>query len=108
MEWTEEEGVSYNITIFPMVPITFTESTSVQLIVSYNTEYNVNLEAVTVCQSVAPSRIQLFYGEFSNFKLAYWYIHITLGCTYSMRYNYLLQFIVDIFSCQLLTIINQM
>ena len=53
VEWTEEEGASYNITIFPMVPIIFTGSTSVQLIISYNTEYNVSLEAVAVCQSVA-------------------------------------------------------
>ena len=69
VEWTEEEGVSYNITIIPMVPITFTESTSVELIVSYNTEYNVSLEAVAVCRSVAPSHIRLFYGEFSNLSI---------------------------------------
>ena len=63
VEWSEEQGVTYNITIVPMVPIIFTGSTSVQLIVSYNIEYNVTLEAVAVCQSVAPSRIRLFYGE---------------------------------------------
>ena len=74
VEWTEEEGVSYNITINPSVPKTFTRSASVQLI-SYNTEYNVSLEAVAVCQSVAPSHcIQLFHGEFSNFSILV-YVH---------------------------------
>ena len=69
VEWTEEEGVSYNITINPSVPKTFTGSTSVQLIVSYNTEYNVTLEAVAVCHSVATNHTRLFYGEFSNFSV---------------------------------------
>jgi hypothetical protein len=66
VEWTRREGVSYNITIVPMVPVTYTGSTSVQLIVSYNTEYNVSLEASAVCQRSIASRhirIPLFYGE---------------------------------------------
>ena len=48
MDWTQE-GVSYNITIIPMVPIASTGRTSVQLTLSYNVEYNVSLEAITVC-----------------------------------------------------------
>ena len=61
VEWTQED-VSYNITIVPMVPIIFIGSSSIQLIVSYNVEYNVSLEAVAVCQSIAPGHIRLFYG----------------------------------------------
>ena len=53
-EWIQE-GVSYNISIVPMVPTIFTGRTSVQLIMSYNIEYNLSLAAVGVCQSVAPS-----------------------------------------------------
>ena len=63
IEWTRREGVSYNITIVPMVPVIYTGSTSVQLIVSYNTEYSVNLEASALCQSIVPSNITLFYGK---------------------------------------------
>lgn len=67
VEWTQEEGVSYNITIIPMpIPTTFTGRTRVQLIVLYNIEYNMSLEAVAVCQSVASSHVRLFYGEFYN------------------------------------------
>ena len=65
VEWTQEEGVSYNITITPMVPIIFTGRTSVQLILAYHMEYNLSLEAFAACRSVAPSHIQLFYGESS-------------------------------------------
>ena len=63
IEWTQREGVSYNITIVPTVPMIYTGSTSVQVIVSYNTEYNVSLEASTVCQSIVSSNITLFYGK---------------------------------------------
>ena len=63
VEWTHQGGESYNVTTVPMVPMIYTGRTSVQLLVSYNTEYNVSLEAATVCQRVAVSHIQLFYGE---------------------------------------------
>ena len=63
IEWTQQEGVSYNITIVPTAPMVYTGSTSVQVIVSYNTEYNVSLEASAVCQSIVSSNISLFYGE---------------------------------------------
>ena len=63
IEWTQWKGVSYNITIVPMVPMIYTGSISVQLTVSYNTKYNVSLEASTVCQSIGSSKITLFYGK---------------------------------------------
>ena len=64
VEWTQED-VSYNITIVPIVPIIVIGSNSVQLIIAYNVEYNLSLEAVVGCQNVAPGRIQLLYGELS-------------------------------------------
>ena len=63
IEWTQLEGVSYNITIVPMVPVIYTGNTSVQLIASHNTEYSVSLEASAVCQSIVSSNITLFYGK---------------------------------------------
>ena len=63
IEWTQQEGVSYNITIVPTVPMVYTGSTSVQVIASYNTEYSVSLEASAVCQSIVSSNITLFYGK---------------------------------------------
>ena len=62
VEWTQIGGVSYNVSVIPMVLVTVMRSTSVRLILSYNIEYNVSLEAFGICQNVAAS-IQLFYGE---------------------------------------------
>ena len=65
VEWTREEGarVQYNLTVTPSVTITVNGSTIVQLLLLYNMEYNVSLEAVDPCQSIASSNVQLFYGE---------------------------------------------
>ena len=68
VEWIHQTGVSYNITTVPMVPMMYSGSTSVQLIVSYNIEYNVSLKAATVCQRVTISHIQLLYGELHKKK----------------------------------------
>ena len=66
IEWTQQEGVSYNFTISPTLPVIYTGSASIQLIASYNTEYSVSLEASTVCQSAVSSNniiIPLFCGK---------------------------------------------
>ena len=81
MEWTREKGAQYNIGITPSVTITVNGSTIVQLLLLYNTEYNVSLEAVNPCQSIASSNVQLFYGE------------LNINCAYA-----LLQLSVEIYS----------
>ena len=66
MEWDQQEGVLYNITIIsivPEVPIEFIGLTRVQLTLLYNTEYNMSVEATLLCQSQLPSHVLLFYGE---------------------------------------------
>ena len=65
IKWTTEEGVQYNISVTPSVPISVIGNTIVQLLLFYNTEYNVSLEAAADCQSIALSNVQLFYGELS-------------------------------------------
>ena len=65
VEWTDEQGVLYNITIISIVPevsIEFIGRTRVQLILLYNTEYNMSVEAALLCQNKVPSHVQLFYG----------------------------------------------
>ena len=86
VEWTQE-GVSYNITVVPMVSIRFTGNTSVQFEVLYDIEYNVSF--VTACRSIAANYIQLFYGKWSR--------HVFYQAI-NNNYSYLiLQLIVDIF-----------
>ena len=63
MGWTLEEGVEYNISVIPSAPVMVIESVIVQLLLLYNTEYNVSLEAFAACQREASSIVQLFYGK---------------------------------------------
>lgn len=63
LEWTQEGGVQYNVSVTPSVPITFIENTSVKLLLLYNMEYNVGLEAAGACESKESSTVLLFYGE---------------------------------------------
>ena len=48
LDWTSENGVSYNVTAIPHVAVVFNASTSVQLALHYNTQYNVSILA-TLC-----------------------------------------------------------
>ena len=61
VEWTQGEDVLYNVTVIPMVPVIAIWSTIIELMLSYNIQYNVSLEALGVCQG--SHNIQLFYGE---------------------------------------------
>ena len=71
VEWTLEEGVEYNISVIPLAPVAIIENFIVQLILLYNTEYNVSLETFTACQREASSVVQLFYGEFNSQDFIY-------------------------------------
>ena len=64
VEWPQQEGAAYNIRILPepLVPSVFTGSMSCQLAVSYNTEYNVSVEATVPCRSNVTASIGLNYG----------------------------------------------
>ena len=66
MEWISEEGVQYIISVTPSASITVIGSIIVELLLLYNTEYNVSMEAAAACQRIAPSNVRLFYGELSS------------------------------------------
>ena len=65
VEWTLQEGAMYTVRVLPQVPIMVTGSTSRQLTISYNTEYNFSVEATvtTPCRVSATTFIRLHYGE---------------------------------------------
>ena len=65
VEWMKQEDVSYNVSIVPQIPIISTGTTSIHLTVLYNTEYNMSVEATSLCQNRESTHIQLslFYGE---------------------------------------------
>ena len=65
MEWTpaQEVDVTYFTVTSPLVPVILTGSTNRQLTISYNTEYNLSVVAVTSCRPNATAFIILNYGE---------------------------------------------
>ena len=64
VEWTQVEGVTYQIIIVPQTLITSIGESSIQLILLYNTNYNLSVESTLPCQHQAQSHVLLFYGEF--------------------------------------------
>ena len=73
VEWPQQDGAIYyisSISLLDLVPIMLTRSASrtCQLTLSYNTEYNFSVEAVSPCRPNATAFISLHYGEV--------YIHI--------------------------------
>ena len=63
VEWTQQVATMYTVRISPPVPIIIIGSTSRQLIISYNTVYNLSVEATAPCRANATAIIGLHYGE---------------------------------------------
>ena len=62
VEWPQQVSVTYTARLSPLAPTLSTGSNSRQLILSYNTEYNLSVVAVTPCGN-ATAFIRLDYGE---------------------------------------------
>ena len=62
LNWTPEDGVSYNVTTIPQVAIVYNASTSVQLTLHYNTQYNVSILA-SLCGERKVVYYDLNFGE---------------------------------------------
>ena len=45
LEWAHKNGVSYGISADPPVAVNYTGKSSAQLVVSYNTKYNISVVA---------------------------------------------------------------
>ena len=67
VEWAEEVGALYSARISPMDQVLIinesTLSLSVQLVLEYNTEYNLSVAAISPCGANATASITLHYGE---------------------------------------------
>ena len=66
VEWVQQVGaLLYNVRISPMDQVlVINESTlSVQLVLEYNTEYDLSVVAILPCGANATASITLYYGE---------------------------------------------
>ena len=63
LEWMEQSGVAYNVTITPRVPIVWVSGTSVKVRVDYNVNYNVTISATLCGQNSVNNTLIIFFGE---------------------------------------------
>ena len=65
VEWIQQVGAVYNSSsILPQAPLMFNGSSSVQLVLQYNTEYNLSVMAIIApCGVNATGFVTLNYGE---------------------------------------------
>ena len=62
IEWTRENGISYNLSTSPDVPIAFSGDTSVRVTISYDIQFMVNVSAM-LCGEITTTVKNLFYGK---------------------------------------------
>ena len=68
LSWTKQESslVSYNVSIFPQAAVIFvrgSESITIQLIISYNILYSVNIVGTLCGQNISSTTVELNYSE---------------------------------------------
>ena len=68
--WTQQIGAAYTARVMPLVPFMVSGSTIHQLTLSYNTDYNLSVVAVTPCGN-AVGFIVLDYGEINTIGIVY-------------------------------------
>lgn len=80
IEWTGENGVSYNVTTLPDIPIAFIGDTSVRVIIPHDTQFMVNVSAL-LCEEEVTTIENFFYGKSENIDIffilhACQYLHV--------------------------------
>jgi hypothetical protein len=64
VEWIQQVGAVYNSSVLPPAPLEFNGNSSVQLVLEYNTTYNLSVTmAVAPCDVSTETFIVLSYGE---------------------------------------------
>ena len=64
LQWSSQDGVSYNINIIPQVNATFIGRAKIQMLVYYNIIYNVSITATLCGLNTVTSIVTLNYGMF--------------------------------------------
>ena len=62
LEWTHTNGVSYAISVDPEVNVSYSWRKSAQLVVPYNTKYNISVVA-SLCGNTRAVFIMINYGK---------------------------------------------
>jgi N6-adenosine-specific RNA methylase IME4 len=64
LEWNQRDFYSYNISVTPQLEYILADNARIQMNISYNTFYNVNIVALPPCgRNSSPDFIVLHYGK---------------------------------------------
>ena len=63
LDWIPQMGVTYNVTTTPAIDVRFFERASANLSLSYNTAYNVTVEATSLCKETNTTLKEFNYCE---------------------------------------------
>ena len=90
MEWIPNNLLSYNVSVFPEVPLVFTERTSVQLTIPYNIQLMVNVSAI-LCGETAMTTVKNFFYMYSKLNsLAVYSVQAYIYNSYKMNFSLIL------------------
>ena len=78
VEWAQQEGITFSARVSPSASLIIDGSTRCQLTISYNTEYNFSVVAVTACGNTTASiTLIINYGEMH--QLAYTVLSVIIA-----------------------------
>ena len=63
VKWTQEAMYTYSFSVSPLANLVHIGNTSLQLILQYNTKYNLSVVAAAPCRENVTTSITLNYGE---------------------------------------------
>ena len=67
LDWIPQVGVTYNVTTTPAIDVRFFERASANLSLSYNTAYNVTVEATSLCKETNTTLKEFNYCELNKY-----------------------------------------
>ena len=69
VQWSYQDGISYDVDTIPQINTTFIERTRIQMLICYNTVYNVSITATLCGQNGVTTTVMLNYGKLIQHSL---------------------------------------
>lgn len=63
LEWAQENGVTFNVHVFPTVELEYIRNNSLLLTISYNIQYHINIVTRLCGQYNTTTTVTLKYGK---------------------------------------------
>jgi hypothetical protein len=96
VEWIQQVGAVYNSSVLPPAPLLFVGGSSLQLVLEYNTEYNLSVIVdVASCGVNTETFIALSYGEIHAVGHLFGNSHSPVLCTHTTMEEHCVLICID-------------